>query len=64
MLFLAFSPYFSSKPYLVTPHQNRLVETILMSGHKIGFGQEMKIFIFKVRILSGALIVYLFTHKT
>ena len=29
--------YFSSKPYVVTPHLNRLVETVQMKGHNICF---------------------------
>ena len=29
--------YFSSKPYVVTPHLNRLVETVKMRGHNICF---------------------------
>ena len=29
--------YFSSKPYNVTPHLNRLVETVQMRGNNICF---------------------------
>ena len=29
--------YFSSKPYVVTPYLNRLVETVQMRGHDICF---------------------------
>ena len=29
--------YFSSKPYVVTLHLNRLVETVQMMGHNIRF---------------------------
>ena len=29
--------YFSSKPYVVTPHLNRLAETVQMRGHNICF---------------------------
>ena len=29
--------YFSMKPYVVTPHLNRLVQTVQMMGYNIGF---------------------------
>ena len=29
--------YFSSKPYVVTPHLNGLIETVQMRGHNICF---------------------------
>ena len=29
--------YFSFKPYVVTPHLNRLVETVQMGGHNVCF---------------------------
>ena len=29
--------YFSSKPYVVTPHLNRLIETVQMRGHNVCF---------------------------
>ena len=29
--------YFSIKPYVLTPHLNRLVETVQMRGHNICF---------------------------
>ena len=32
--------YFSMKIYVVTPHKNRLNETVLMVGHKIYSYQE------------------------
>ena len=32
--------YFSSKPYVVTPHLNRLIETVQMRGHNICFYAE------------------------
>ena len=32
---------FSSKPYVVTPHLNRLVETVQMRGHNIGFQADL-----------------------
>ena len=32
--------YFSSKPYVVTPHLNRLNETVQMRGHNICFKQS------------------------
>ena len=33
--------YFSTKIYIVTPHQNRLNETVPMMGHKICFYGEI-----------------------
>ena len=33
--------YFSLKPYVVTPHLNRLIETIQMRGHNIYFYAEL-----------------------
>ena len=33
--------YFSSKPYVVTPCMNRLVETARMRGHNIRFYTEL-----------------------
>ena len=33
--------YFSSKPYVVTPHLNRLMETVQMRGHNICFNAEI-----------------------
>ena len=33
--------HFSSKPYFVTTHLNRLVETIQMRGHNIWFNAEL-----------------------
>ena len=33
--------YFSLKPYVVTPHLNRLVETVQMRGHNICFYAEL-----------------------
>ena len=33
--------YLSSKPYDVTPHLNRLVETVQMRGHNICFYAEL-----------------------
>ena len=33
--------YFSSKPYVVTPHLNRLIETVQMRGHNICFYAEL-----------------------
>ena len=33
--------YFSSKPYVVTSHMNRLVEAVQMSGHNICFYAEL-----------------------
>ena len=35
--------YFSLKPYVVTPHLNRLDETVQMRGHSICFLAELKI---------------------
>ena len=34
--------YFSSKPYVVTPHLNRLLEMVQMSRHNIRFYAELK----------------------
>ena len=33
--------YFSSKPYVVTPHLNRLNETVEVRGHNICFYAEL-----------------------
>ena len=33
--------YFSSKPYVVTPHLTCLVETVQMRGHNICFYAEL-----------------------
>ena len=33
--------YFSLKPYDVTPHLNRLIETVQMRGHNICFYAEL-----------------------
>ena len=33
--------YFSSKPYVLTPHLNRLVETVQMRGQNICFYAEL-----------------------
>ena len=33
--------YFSLKPYVVTPHLNRLIETVQMRGHNICFNAEL-----------------------
>ena len=35
------------KTYVVTPHKNRLDETVLMMGHKICFYGEIKLIITK-----------------
>ena len=34
-------PAFSLKPYVVTPHLNRLDKTVLIVGHKICFYREV-----------------------
>ena len=39
--YLIYFSYFSSKPYVVTPHLNRLVETVQMRGHNICFYAEL-----------------------
>ena len=39
-LIIIFS-YFSSKPYVVTPHLNRLNETVQMKGHTICLYAEL-----------------------
>ena len=33
--------YFSLKLYVVTPHLNRLVETVQIRGHNICFNEEL-----------------------
>ena len=33
--------YFSSKPYVMTPHLNCLIETVQMRGHNIRFDGEL-----------------------
>ena len=33
--------HFSLKPYVVTPHLNRLIETVQMRGHSICFYAEL-----------------------
>ena len=33
--------YFSSKPYVVTPHLNHLAETVQTTGHAICFYEEL-----------------------
>ena len=43
--------YFSMKTYVVTPHQNRLDETVLMMGHKICFYGELWLLIPKLSLL-------------
>ena len=43
----------SSKPYVVTPHLNRLVETVQLSGYNVCFYAELKI-IPKYSLLSTA----------
>ena len=44
--------YFSMKTYDVTPHQNRLDETVLKMGHKICFYGEIWLIIPKLSLLS------------
>jgi len=39
------TPYYFTKPYQVTTHYNPLEKTILMNGHSIGFGEEIKTFL-------------------
>ena len=34
--------YFSLKPYVVTPHLNRLVETVQMRGHNMFYAELRK----------------------
>ena len=38
--------YFSPKLYVVTPHLNRLIETVQMRGHNICFDAELTKIIF------------------
>ena len=33
--------YFSSKPYVVTPYLNRLVETVQVKGHNVCFYDKL-----------------------
>ena len=48
------------KTYIVTPHYNRLTETVLMTGQKICFYGEICKIISKLSIpLSGALCNYI-----
>ena len=35
-------PYFSSKTYIVTPHYNLLVETVLIRGDSVCFQLEIR----------------------
>ena len=46
-----FFSYFSIKTYVVTPHKNRLGETVLMVGHKICFYGEICLIIPKLSLL-------------
>jgi len=46
----------SPKPYPVTTHWNRLEKTIPMSGHSIGFGEEIRTLVYQKRTLSGVLL--------
>ena len=43
--------YFSTKTYVVTPHYNRLDETVLMMAHKICFNGEIGLIIPKLSLL-------------
>ena len=47
----SFFSYFSMKTYVVTPHLNRLDETVQMMGHKICFCEEMWLIILKLSLL-------------
>ena len=50
--------YFSSKPYAVTPHLNRLDETVQMRRQNICFNAKqpkLSLIIIKYPLLSGAL---------
>ena len=42
---------FSTKTYVVTPHKNRLNETVLMTGHNICFYGEIWLIIPKLSLL-------------
>ena len=46
---------FCIKPYVVTPHLNRLNETVQMRGHNIWFRWEIRKIIIKYSLLSRAL---------
>ena len=64
-LMIIFS-YFSSKPYDVTPHLNRLIETVQMSGHNICFMQnvqKLSLIITKYSLLSRALLLVSKKHE-
>ena len=50
-LMIIFS-YFSSKPYVVTPHLNRLFETVQMRGHNICCHAEL------TKIIPGIITKY------
>ena len=51
MIIKCYFSYFSTKTYVVTPHQNRLDETVLMMGHKICSRGEIWIIIHKLSLL-------------
>ena len=44
--------YFSSKPYVVTPHLNRLIETVQLRGHNICCYAELTKIILIITIYS------------
>ena len=41
MIIEGYFSYFSLKPYVVTPHLNRLIETVQMRGHNIWLCAEL-----------------------
>ena len=43
--------YFSTKSYIVTPHWNRLTETVLVRGHNICLNGKIRIIIHKLSFL-------------
>ena len=47
--------YFSMKTYVVTPHQNRLGETVLIVGHNLCFYGKFSLNYSSYLLLSGAL---------
>ena len=50
--------YFSLKPYVVSPHLNRLVETVQIRGNNICFmesSQKLSLIIIKYTLISRAL---------
>ena len=49
---------FCIKPFAVTPHPNRVDETIQMRGHNIRFRREIRKIIIKYSLLSRVLNIH------